>query len=110
MDTQRVNRAITTPQYALDQLEVLASVCVDKLTSLSASVGVNRLVETYWWRELNGCYSHARQTMDYLRQAGLSDGSSDRPFAFKHSTFMINAISGKIEKSVAMDATENEAK
>jgi hypothetical protein len=99
-DTDRIGRVIATPEYALWTLSELSSNCVSLFDTLSRSIESNSLFELYAWTKTLSCYDSSSATLEYLRQAGLSNGRADGPFHTMHWSLYHQYVTGELANEI----------
>ncbi|GLQ53577.1 hypothetical protein GCM10010862_08360 [Devosia nitrariae] len=98
-DTQRIGRAINTPQYALSQLSARSESCVGSHRLLVDNIGGDMALELYLWLKVSYCYD-GENIQSHLQRAGLSNGRADGSFNTQGVTMARDYITGKIANSV----------
>lgn len=101
-DSQRIVRAMNSPEYARSNLSRLSSLCVALFKELVPIIGNNSRYEMYLWLKTTQCFYNA-DTATYLRIAGLSNGKLDGSFKMIFFSMVLDTITGKLANTLASE-------
>lgn len=106
-DPERINRAIRSKEYSLDQAGRIANNCVaaakglvDKRTEYIAMPNM----ETFGWIKVARCYTQSGDLADFLVRAGLSDGQADDSYYMMLNSMILERVIDSVTISSLADA------
>lgn len=102
---ERLTRALNSKEYALFSLSRDIAGCLKSLDRLeNAYAEPSRgQTEMFHWLSVVQCYSDLDGMMQYLRQAGLSNGRFDGPFYAVGASLIMDALLDKVVPSAMAD-------
>jgi len=103
-DSQRIGRAISTPEYAFWTLSETSSNCVDLFQEAVSTVGKSPLRELCIWTKTLRCYKDPGDILSYLKRTGLSNGQYNGEFRLQHFSIYHDTITGYVVNSIVEEA------
>lgn len=103
-DTVRINRLVSTPEYAIKMVSEEIDACVSDSNLLINSIGTGKSKELYAWLRISGCYGNSHGFEHYLQSANLTKDIFEGPITAVHYNMLRQYITGKIANSVMFEA------